>query len=143
MSSTSALSPPIRSLALTVRFRHPGFGMEGKEVLSRATAFLLSVDPLWYNEKDKQGNDGSKSKFDHLRQRKKEDAEREFRKGYLLEPAGGPAGRKPKDLRWLEFCPTRHRPKVHCVASSHVLAPWRWTQYYPQDWVTHVKPEHW
>jgi len=130
------LTKKIRSLALTVRFKNPDFGMSRHEVLSRATSFLLSVDPI-IKEKEE-----FTSKHSHLEKRRKEEEERKHRSGYLLEPVRDSMNREIVDLRWLEFCPDRHRPKVHCVASSHVLAPWRWKQYYSQDWISHVKPEH-
>ena len=41
-----------------------------------------------------------------------------------------------------EYCPVAFRPRVHVVASSHVLAPWRWPKYYGQDWLRVVTPEH-
>ena len=39
------ISPIHTSLALSVHFRHPDLGMNDFEILSRATAFLLNVDP--------------------------------------------------------------------------------------------------
>lgn len=55
---------------------------------------------------------------------------------------GGPS-RDAKDLGWLEFVPRENRPVAHVVASSHVLAPWLWKDYYPQDWISRVSQEHW
>ena len=28
------------------------------------------------------------------------------------------------------------------MAAGHVLGPWRWEKYYPQDWLRQVGPEH-
>ena len=129
----------IRSLALSVYFKNPDFGMKQYEILSRATAFLLGVDPFY----EPPRKEGKESKYDHLGGSEKRRAERNLKRSYALEPAAGPPGRTPQELGWLEFCPTRHRPIAHCVASSHVLAPWRWKQYYPQEWVSHIEPKHW
>lgn len=50
--------------------------------------------------------------------------------------------RLPHQLNWLEFCPTNFRPKVHVVASSHVISPWLWPKYYGQEWLKIVTQEH-
>jgi hypothetical protein len=139
--SASARNDPrniIRSLALSVYFKNPSFGMKQYEILSRATAFLLSVDP--YYEPYKEDTSGL---YDHLGSSEKTRMERNFRREYGVDPAGGPPGRTPQELGWLEYCPTKYRPIVHCVASSHVLAPWRWPQFYPQEWLRHVEQKHW
>jgi hypothetical protein len=47
-----AISPVNTSLALSVHFRHPSLGMKDYEILSRATAFLLRVDPPEPNDED-------------------------------------------------------------------------------------------
>ena len=28
------------------------------------------------------------------------------------------------------------------LTSAHVVQPWQWPHYYPQDWISYVKPEH-
>ena len=33
-------------------------------------------------------------------------------------------------------------PKVHLLTASHVVAPWRWPKYYPEDWLQHVNEKH-
>ena len=125
----------IKSLALSVHFKQPDFGMKDYEILSRATTFLLAVDPK-EDEKQEEG------KYDFLDKNREEREKRARKQNYAYEPAGGPR-REAKDLGWLEFCPKNFRPVVHCVAASHVIAPWRWGNYYTQDWLTQVKPEHW
>lgn len=105
----------LKTLALSVHFKHPD--MEQYEILSRATAFLLAIDPL----------DPSNSPS--------------ATKSTLFGPAGKPK-RRASELGWLEFCPTKFRPVVHVVASSHVLSPWLWKQYYPQPWLEHVTQDH-
>lgn len=112
--------------------------MKDFEILSRATAFLLSVDPP-----DKRDDDGTtRSAREELVARSVEEREaRKKRREYLHSPAGGPP-RPAHELSWLEFCPVTFRPSVHCVAASHVLAPWKWNNYYPQDWLRKVKQEH-
>mmetsp|Transcript_30428 Transcript_30428/g.63803 ORF Transcript_30428/g.63803 Transcript_30428/m.63803 type:complete len:402 (-) Transcript_30428:3008-4213(-) len=58
-------------------------------------------------------------------------------------PAGHPGDeRSLKDLGWLEYAPREVRPMVHCVCSSHVLSPYLWKDYYPQDWLNKVRQEH-
>jgi hypothetical protein len=129
--------------------------MKDFEILSRATAFLLQVDPpnpetnndnATSTIKDKsQHHDASgyvaKTAFPHLKDnmdlRKKLLQKQEYR----YDPASGPA-RFPHQLNWLEFCPTVFRPKVHVVASSHVISPWLWPKYYGQDWLRVVTQEH-
>jgi hypothetical protein len=32
--------------------------------------------------------------------------------------------------------------KYHIVTCSHVVAPWRWPKYYPQDWLKAVNDSH-
>ena len=49
------ISPVNTSLALSVHFRHPSLGMKDYEILSRATAFLLRVDPPEPNEEEEEG----------------------------------------------------------------------------------------
>ena len=33
-------------------------------------------------------------------------------------------------------------PKVHLLTASHVVAPWRWPKYYPEEWLQHVNEKH-
>lgn len=123
----------MKSLAFTTYFKHPDFGMDDYEYLSRSTAFLLAVDPP-----DPSG-DGP---YGHLEaaemQRKIRDFKRE--KGYT--PATGNPGGDAKDMGWLQFIPREHRPNVHVVCSSHVVSPFLWLDYYPHDWLTQVRQEH-
>lgn len=123
----------IKSLALSVHFKQPDFGMKDYEILSRATTFLLAVDP-----KDERKSD---SKYAFLDENIQQRQRKERLQNYAYEPAGGPK-RRVEDLGWLEFCPQNFRPIVHCVAASHVLAPWKWGNYYTQPWLQQVKPEH-
>mmetsp|Transcript_4609 Transcript_4609/g.6770 ORF Transcript_4609/g.6770 Transcript_4609/m.6770 type:complete len:473 (-) Transcript_4609:11-1429(-) len=129
--AASTAKRSVRSLALSVHFKHPDLGMEDYEVLSRASAFLLQVDP-------EEESDGP---YSYLSKSEKERERRIHKQKYSPEPAGGPP-RDPKDLSWLEFCPGRHRPLVHVLTSSHVLSPWLWKQYYPQPWLNVVTQEH-
>ena len=124
----------IKSLALSVYFKHPDFGMKEYEILSRASAFLLAVDPP-----DIQDEEGP---YGHLEKNERERKMKMYRQAYPYTPAGGPQ-RELKDLGWLEFAPREVRPAVHCVCSSHVLSPFLWKDYYPQDWLGKVKQEHW
>lgn len=124
----------IKSLALSVYFKQPDFGMKDYEILSRASAFLLAVDPA-----DPKVEDGP---YGHLAQNERDRKVKMYRQEHKYTPAGGPE-RELKDLGWLEFAPREVRPIVHCVCSSHVLAPFLWKDYYPQDWLGKVKQEHW
>ena len=124
MSISSSL-PRSRSLALSVYFKHPDLGMKDFEILSRATAFLLDVDPMTDTMTLKDNTNPST---------------------YLKTRAGGPS-RDSRDLGWLEFCPVEFRPAVHVVASSHVLSPFRtqWLDTYynaQKSWLQHVEQEH-
>ena len=125
----------IKSLALNVHFKNPELGMKDYEILSRATAFLLNVDPPENIPKTKS------SAYDHLEASRQKREMIELKQDYTENPAGGPP-RLAKDLGWLEFCPGSYRPLVHVVASSHVLSPWLWKNYYPQPWLEHVTQEH-
>lgn len=135
MRKSAHLTSKARSLALNVHFKHPDLGMKDYEILSRATAFLLSVDPPNPNEDQKT------TPYSHLKEvkRRREDLLRN--ENYIPEPAGGPP-RHAKDLGWLEFCPGTFRPLVHVVAASHVLSPWMWKNYYPQPWLEHLTQDH-
>lgn len=138
MKRTSVMAKrSIRSLALSVHFKHPDLGMKEYEILSRASAFLLAVDPIDPSEVDVKGS----SSYAHLAKSQRKHEDIMLKQGYLCEPAGGPQ-RDAKDLRWLEFCPGKFRPLCHVVASSHVLSPWLWKQYYPQPWLEHVTQNH-
>jgi len=133
-----------KSLALSVHFLHPKFGMKKHEILSRATAFLLNVDPFYDPASVStvsSATAGGSDTYSHLDSNEQLRASKRLRDNYAHEPAGGPP-RHVKDLGWLEFCPAAYRPLVHCVASSHVLAPWKWKNYYPQDWLSQVNEEH-
>lgn len=33
-------------------------------------------------------------------------------------------------------------PKVHLLTASHVVAPWKWPKYYPEEWLQHVCEKH-
>jgi hypothetical protein len=125
----------VKSLALSVYFKQPDFGMKDYEILSRASAFLLAVDPP-----DPQVKDGP---YGHLEKNERDRKYKMHKQDHQYTPAGGPEGREIKDLGWLEFAPKEVRPTVHCVCSSHVLAPFLWKDYYPQDWLSKVKQEHW
>ena len=139
-TSVGARESSIKSLALSVHFRHPALGMKDYEILSRASAFLLSVDPPPPSSLAEEEEDKGTYRFLHDSKRQRDNLLR--RLDYRGEPAGGPP-RHAQDLGWLEFCPAGNRPRVHCVASSHVLAPWKWKNYYPQDWLQQVQQEHW
>ncbi|KAL9180262.1 hypothetical protein ACHAXT_008232 [Thalassiosira profunda] len=152
------LSPVQTSLALSVHFRHPDLGMRDYEILSRATAFLLQVDPPDPAEgalsipppsgegeapsrhDAKQGH-AQKSAFPHLRENRAVRNALLRRQDYKYDPAGGPP-RHAHQLNWLEFLPAAFRPKVHVVSSSHVISPWMWPRYYGQDWLKVVTQEH-
>ena len=125
----------LKSLALSVYFKQPELGMKDYEILSRATAFLLSVDARDFAAEPKEGPYGHLEAADHLRKL------REYKQ---LRGRSQPtqAGRKIMDMGWLEYVPKEYRPQVHVVCSSHVLAPFLWKDYYPQDWLTRVRPEH-
>ena len=136
-----ATTQAIRTLALSVHFRNPKFGMKNYEILSRASAFLLAVDPIDSSETEHNFSIG-KDAYKHLELYEEAQRKKNLERSYAHEPAGGPI-RHSSELGWLEFCPKDNRPVVHVIASSHVLAPWLWREYYPQDWIGQVEQEHW
>ena len=119
--------------------------MKDYEILSRATAFLLNVDPPDNATPPSLPRAPSahhtKSAFPHLVANKARRESLLQKQDYAHPPASGPK-RHAHQLNWLEFCPSTFRPTVHVVASSHVLAPWRWPQYYGQEWLREVREEH-
>jgi hypothetical protein len=116
-SQASSKPRNLKSLALSVYFKQPDFGMKDYEILSRASAFLLSVDGP-----EPEQSDTTKGPYDHLEIAEKRRDERKYRQRHKYSQAGGP-GRPVMELGWLEFAPREVRPQVHVVASSHVLAP--------------------
>lgn len=135
------VSPVNTSLALSVHFRQPDLGMRDYEILSRGTAFLMRVDPP-----DSEGGTSSSkppalSAFPHLQENAAAREELLRKQDYKYDPASGPP-RFPQQLNWLEFCPTAFRPRVHVMASSHVISPWLWPQYYGHDWLKAVEQDH-
>lgn len=32
--------------------------------------------------------------------------------------------------------------KYHVVTSSHVISPWKWPKYYPDEWIQHINEKH-
>eukprot|EP00584_Thalassiosira_punctigera_P002844 CAMPEP_0172531550 /NCGR_PEP_ID=MMETSP1067-20121228/4912_1 /TAXON_ID=265564 ORGANISM="Thalassiosira punctigera, Strain Tpunct2005C2" /NCGR_SAMPLE_ID=MMETSP1067 /ASSEMBLY_ACC=CAM_ASM_000444 /LENGTH=601 /DNA_ID=CAMNT_0013315941 /DNA_START=23 /DNA_END=1828 /DNA_ORIENTATION=+ len=148
----SNISPINTSLALSVYFRHPDLGMKDYEILSRATAFLLQVDPPELSDHQTKHHSAAaattgskshvkKSAFPHLQENIELRKKLLRKQDYKYDPAGGPP-RLPHQLNWLEFCPTAFRPKVHVVSSSHVISPWLWPKYYGQNWLQVVTQEH-
>jgi hypothetical protein len=59
-----------------------------------------------------------------------------------FSPAGGADGRRLIDLGWLECVPEEVWPQVHVVCSTHILSPFLWKDYYPQDWLSQVKQKY-
>eukprot|EP00977_Amphora_coffeiformis_P021573 scaffold9512_cov181-Amphora_coffeaeformis.AAC.3 len=121
-----------KSLALSVYFQHPDLTGKRHEILSRASAFLWGIDP-----KPEPIKEGPYSHLDKAEQRRKE---REFKQFKSYTPALGPGSLS--DMGWLEYIPKEARPQVHVVASSHVISPFLWKEYYPQDWLSVVRQEH-
>jgi hypothetical protein len=137
----AAANRSIKSLALNVHFKHPDLGMKDYEILSRASAFLLSVDPPLPNSNSDPNDPNNSSPYSHLEKSLEERNRIVHQQNYSPEPAGGPK-RNVQDLNWLEFCPGKHRPLVHVVASSHVISPWLWKEYYPQEWLSVITQDH-
>ena len=129
----------LKSLALSVHFNHPALGMKNYEILSRASAFLLSVDA---KDKVEKMQKGARGPYDHLEAAEERRKLREYKQSFGRSPATPVPGRKTMDIGWLEFVPREVRPRVHIVCSSHVLAPYLWKDYYPQDWLSVVRQEH-
>ena len=143
MKRSFLLAARKRSLALNVHFKHPDLGMKEYEILSRATAFLLSVDPP--NESNESlsssSSSSSSSAYSHIVRSQRERENIKLKQGYSPDPVGGPQ-RNVQELGWLEFCPGQFRPLAHVCAASHVLSPWLWKQYYPQPWLEKITQDH-
>jgi len=123
----------LKSLALSVHFKQPALGMKDYEILSRATAYLLAVDA-----KDAEVQDGP---YGHLEAAERKREQREYKNLFGRSQPTGP-GRNLMEMGWLEFVPREYRPNVHVVCSSHVVAPYLWKDYYPQEWLSQVRREH-
>ena len=123
----------LKSLALSVHFKQPALGMKNYEILSRATAYLLAVDA-----KDAEVQDGP---YGHLEAAERKREQREYKNLFGRSQPTGP-GRNLMEMGWLEFVPREYRPNVHVVCSSHVVAPYLWKDYYPQEWLSQVRREH-
>lgn len=121
-----------KSLALSVYFSHPDLTKGRLEILSRASAFLYGIDP--------RPDALPTGPYAHLDIAEKRRKEREFKQTNSYTPASGPG--TLMDMGWLEFVPKEARPQVHVVASSHVISPFLWKEYYPQDWLSVVRQEH-
>ena len=132
-SSSSSPSRRHKSLALSVYFSHPDLTGGKLEILSRATAFLWGIDP----QRPGPAPTGPYAHLEVAAQRRKE---RELKQTGGFTPAA--PGGTLMDMGWLEFVPKEHRPTVHVVASSHVISPFLWKEYYPQDWLSVVRQEH-
>jgi hypothetical protein len=122
----------IKSLALTTYFMQPDLGMTEYEDLCRGTAFLLAVDPP-----DPSG----KGPYGHLEAAEVDRTLRDFKRKKNFTPPIGKGN--AKDMGWLEFMPREYRPNVHVLTTSHVVSPFLWLDYYPHDWLTQVRQEHW
>mmetsp|Transcript_10674 Transcript_10674/g.25694 ORF Transcript_10674/g.25694 Transcript_10674/m.25694 type:complete len:489 (-) Transcript_10674:123-1589(-) len=135
-SASNASRRSIKSLALSVYFKQPDLGMKDYEILSRASAFLLAVDPA-------PASGESDGPYAHLAKNERDRTLKLHKQASKYTPAGHPGDQRTLDqLGWLEFAPREVRPMVHCVCSSHVLAPYLWKDYYPQDWLKKVRQEH-
>ena len=128
----SANNKSHKSLALSVYFSHPDLTGGKLEMLSRASAFLWGIDP-----RPPPRPTGPYAHLEIAEQRRKE---REYKQSHGYTPA--PPGGSLMDMGWLEYIPKEGRPQVHVVASSHVLSPFLWKEYYPQDWLSVVRQEH-
>lgn len=145
-SRTAFSQRSVKSLALSVYFKQPELGMKDYEILSRASAFLLAVDPprLGGSPDKINDDDNCDDPYAHLERNERERQLKLHKQHSRYTPAGEPGdNRELTELGWLEYAPREVRPTVHCVCSSHVLAPFLWKDYYPQDWLNKVRQEHW
>lgn len=136
-------SRTIKSLALSVYFKQPDFGMKEYEILSRASAYLLAVDPDPSSSSSSSNGGKKDGPYDHLEKNERDRKVKMHKQGSKYTPAGHPGDQRSlKELGWLEYAPREVRPMVHCVCSSHVLSPYLWKEYYSQDWLNKVRQEH-
>ena len=87
--------------------------MKEFEILSRASAFLV------------------KSRFDG----KGPAANHKFPQGHMKPLIGTAGATGEKGVR-------KFVPKYHLVTASHVVAPWMWPKYYPDEWLQYVNQSH-
>lgn len=118
---SSSTTRRIKSLAFTSYFKQPAFGMTEYEILSRSSAFLLSVDAPDDDDYDVSEDQGP---YSHLEVAERFRTNREAKLNEKYSKASGKGGRA-MDMGWLEFIPRQVRPQVHVVTSSHVVAPFR------------------
>ena len=139
------------ALALSVHFKQKDLGMKKFEILSRGTAFFLSVDPPDpITSEESSGQGSNDNNYKHLKGRKRrmqnlENKTDAIDRGFLKTRAKGLKNRELKDLGWLEFCPVEYRPAVHVVAAAHVLSPFRYLDTYyseQKSWLQTVKQEN-
>ena len=111
-----------RKLALSVSswFCVPEQGMTDFEVLSRASAFLVE------------------SRFHG----KGKGARHRFPKGQLENSEGVDIEKLTKEQKDTLNSVQSFVPKYHIVTASHVVAPWLWPKYYPDEWLQHVNHQH-
>jgi hypothetical protein len=116
--ATAAKLPRLKSLALTVSFKQPDFGMKEYEMLSRATAFLLGVDP----PEEKITSEGP---FAHLEASQRLRELRGFQLDNKYTPAAGGSERPATELGWLEVSFLTLARFAHFVLSipSALLVP--------------------
>jgi hypothetical protein len=97
--------------SLSAWFCIPEQGMDGFEIMSRASAFLVKADV-----------DSMKGAFPV---------------GHESTMGARYAAKAAKNAAGLEF-----RPTHHVVTSSHVVSPWLWPKYYPEEWLQFVNEQH-
>jgi hypothetical protein len=114
------------ALSITSWFRVPEQGMKEFEVLSRASAFLVK------SRFNGQGP-GAKFRFPLGKQRSEDD-------GLYAETNEVVSQLRNNNSKDLEI-PT-FLPKFHVVTASHVVSPWLWPKYYPEQWLQYVDARH-
>ena len=116
---TSSRAPRKLALIISSWFCVPEQGMQQFEVLSRASAFLV---------KSRYGGQGF-------------GARHRFPVG-LPKALSEEAAALPDDQQAELLATQTFVPQYHVVTASHVVAPWKWPKYYPDEWLQYVNQAH-
>lgn len=108
--SNALKAQPKLCASISAWFCLPEQGMEGFEILSRASAFLVKADVN--NMKN-------------------------------LGRSGFPVGHESTmGSKYMAKAGTEFLPSYHVITSSHVVSPWKWPKYYPDEWLQFVNEQH-
>mmetsp|Transcript_30428 Transcript_30428/g.63806 ORF Transcript_30428/g.63806 Transcript_30428/m.63806 type:complete len:177 (-) Transcript_30428:3987-4517(-) len=137
LSATAATSSgsrrSIKSLALSVYFKQPDLGMKDYEILSRASAFLLAVDPDPSRGDNKKGGENGDDPYGHLAKKRARTDPEDAQAVVEVHTRGTPRGRAIAEGPGVaRICPERSEadgplrllePRVVAVFVEGLLSP--------------------